>query len=151
MARLSLSSPAFADGDRIPREYGYTRENVNPPLEIEGVPEDADGLALVMDDPDALGPAGKIWVHWVLWNVDPTTEVIPEGSTPPGATAGTNDFGETGYGGPNPPDGEHTYVFTLYALETGLDLAAGSTKADLEAAIEGRVLAETRLEGTYAP
>lgn len=151
MGDLELTSPAFADGESIPRKYGYTNQNVNPPLTIDGVPSDAASLALVVDDPDAMEPAGKVWDHWVVWNVPPDRTEIPEGWSPADAVEGTNDFGETGYDGPNPPDKEHTYRFKLSALDTTLDLQAGATKDDLGRAMEGHVLAQTQLEGTYAP
>jgi hypothetical protein len=146
---LGLESPAFDDGERIPEEYGYAKANVNPPLEIDGVPDDAASLALIVDDPDAREPAGKVWDHWVLWNVPPETTTIPEGWNPEDATEGTNDFGEHGYGGPNPPDGEHTYRFRLFALDAALELGSDTDADGLESAIEGHILARTRLEGTY--
>jgi Raf kinase inhibitor-like YbhB/YbcL family protein len=151
MTALQLSSPAFANGEPIPDQYGYTVEDVNPPLEIDGVPEGTESLALVMDDPDAVEPAGKVWDHWVVWNVDPTTATIPEDWTPSDAEQGSNDYGERGYGGPNPPDGEHTYRLRLFALDQHLDLEPDTTKDDLEAAMDGGVTAEAQLEGTYAP
>jgi Raf kinase inhibitor-like YbhB/YbcL family protein len=151
MTTLQLTSPAFADGDPIPDKYGYTAENVNPPLEIDGVPEETRSLALVMDDPDAVEPAGKIWDHWVVWNIDPTRSTIPEDWNASGAVHGRNDYGEQGYGGPNPPDREHTYRFRLFALNQRLDLDTDTTKDQLESAIDGHVIAETQLEGTYAP
>ncbi|WP_423751044.1 YbhB/YbcL family Raf kinase inhibitor-like protein [Salinirarus marinus] len=153
MAALQLSSPAFDDGNPIPREYGYTEENVNPPFDISGVPAGTESLVLVMDDPDAVEPAGKIWDHWLVWNVDPTRKRIPEGwnTGTASATEGENDYGEPGYGGPNPPDGEHTYRFRLYALDTELDVPAGADKDRLELAMEDHVLDEATLEGTYAP
>ncbi|WP_340101438.1 YbhB/YbcL family Raf kinase inhibitor-like protein [Salinibaculum salinum] len=151
MAPLELTSPVFADGEQIPDKYGYTAENVNPPLEIEAVPADAESLALVMDDPDAVEPAGKVWDHWVVWNIDTETTTIPEGWDASGAVQGQNDYGEQDYGGPNPPDKEHTYRFRLYALDQQLELDADATKADLETALSGSVLEETTLEGTYAP
>jgi hypothetical protein len=151
MATLRLTSPAFADGEPIPRRHGYTEENVNPPLDVRGVPDGTESLALVVDDPDAMAPAGKVWDHWLVWNVASDTESIPEGWDAAGAVEGRNDYGERGYGGPNPPDREHTYRFRLYALDAPLDLAAGATKDDLEAAMDGRTLDEARLEGTYAP
>lgn len=151
MTSLQLTSSAFDHGDSIPDQYGYSARNVNPPLSVSGVPDDAETLALVVDDPDAVEPAGKVWDHWVVWNVDPETHEIPEDWTPTAAKEGQNSYGERGYGGPNPPDREHTYRFTLYALDTSLDLESGATKADLERAMEGHVLAETVLEGTYAP
>jgi hypothetical protein len=148
---MRLSSPAFEDGGPIPDRYGYTASNVNPPLTVEGVPEAAVSLALIVDDPDAMEPAGKVWDHWVVWNVPPDVEEIPEGWSVAGATEGRNDYGESGYGGPNPPDREHTYRFRLYALDEPLSLSASATKADLRAAMEGHVLAEAELTGTYAP
>jgi len=148
---LSLTSPAFDDGEAIPREYGYQNENVNPPLAIAGVPEDAESLVLLMDDPDARAPAGKVWDHWTVFDVDPATTEIPEDWSAADATEGRNDYGETGYGGPNPPDREHTYRFRLYALDASLGLDASATKADVEAAMEGHVVAEAQLAGTYAP
>lgn len=151
MTDLTLSSPAFEDGAPIPEQYGYTERNVNPPLSIGGVPEATASLALVMDDPDAVEPAGKIWDHWVVWNVDPSTTRIPEDWDGSGAKEGLNDYGDTGYGGPNPPDREHTYRFQLYALDDPISLPRNSTADDLRSAIDGHVLEETVLEGTYAP
>ncbi len=150
---LRLSSPAFADGERIPERYGHGVENVNPPLRIEGVPEDAETLALVVDDPDAFDPAGKVWDHWTAWNVPASVEEIPEDwdVTTDGASEGTNDFGERGYGGPAPPDREHTYRFRLFALDADLDLPESAGREDVEDAVDGRVLDEALLEGTYEP
>lgn len=148
---MRLSSPAFADREPIPDKYGYEKENVTPPLEIGDVPADAVSLALVLDDPDAQKPAGKIWDHWVVWNIDPDIATIDEGSTPSGAREGRNDFDEIGYGGPRPPDREHTYHFRLYALDTDLDLDPGVSKANLRDALETHILDETELRGTYAP
>lgn len=146
---MHLTSPAFDDGAPIPRNYGYEEANVSPPLEIHDVPSEAASLALIVDDPDAQEPAGKIWDHWVMWNVDPDVGRIPEGQAP--GVEGKNDFGEVGWGGPAPPDREHTYVFRLVALDTELDLSSGATKRELEAAMDGHVLAEAELTGTYAP
>ena len=148
---LELQSPAFDPGERIPDRYGYTEANCNPPLEIDGVPTAAESLALIVDDPDAMEPAGKIWDHWVVWNIDPERTSIPEDWDPTGAVEGTTDYGETGYGGPNPPDREHVYRFRLVALDTMLDLESGARKGDLEAMMEGHVLDETLLEGLYGP
>lgn len=149
MAELELSSPAFDNGERIPEEYGYAAENVSPPLEIHGVPEGVGSLALVVDDPDAKEPAGKVWDHWVVWNIPPDTESISEGELPGPATEGENDFGEIGWGGPNPPDREHTYRFLLYALDTTLDLARDASKAELYDAASGHMVEKTELRGTY--
>lgn len=148
---MDLSSPAFSDGEQIPEKYGYLRDNVNPPLNFSGIPEDAESLVLVVDDPDAEEPAGKIWEHWLIWNIPPETERIGEGEKPIGVREGMNDFGDRGYGGPNPPDGEHTYRFKLYALEGELNINDASEKEDLENAMEGLVLEETVLEGSFRP
>lgn len=148
---MELSSPAFDDGEPIPDRYGYTAENVNPPLHIANVPDDAESLALVMDDPDAVQPAGKIWDHWTVWNVDPERREIPEDWDAEDAVEGENDFGDPGYGGPNPPDKPHTYEFKLYALDDEIPLGSGESKDELEEAIEGHVLAQAELTGTFAP
>ena len=145
MGNLKLTSSAFSDGDEIPRECGYKNGNKEPPLTVSGTPDGTKSLALIMDDPDAMGAVGKVWVHWVAWNIEPTTEL--ENLT----TEGMTDFGEVGYGGPAPPDKRHTYVFKLYALDCNLDLPNESTKADVEKAMEGHILEQTQLTGTYAP
>jgi Raf kinase inhibitor-like YbhB/YbcL family protein len=151
MAQLILSSPAFEDGEPIPDRYGYTEANVNPPLTIDGVPSEAEALALIVDDPDAKEAAGKVWDHWLVWSIPPERTEIPEGWTPGTATEGQNDYGEQGYGGPNPPDREHTYRFRLYALDTTIDLPASATKDDLVDALTGHIVDKARLDGTYAP
>jgi len=148
---LELSSPAFDDGERIPEEYGYAERNVNPTLDIGGVPADAESPALVMHDPDAVEPAGTVRDHRVVRSVDSGRSRGPEDWAVADAAEGDNDHGERGYGGPNPPEREHTYRFRLHALDTVLDLASGATKADLEDAMAGHVVDDAELEGTYAP
>jgi len=149
MPDLELSSPAFDDGARIPDEYGYAEANTNPPLDIVGVPDDAESLALVVDDPDAEEPAGNVCDHWVVWNIPADSSTIPEDWTPAAATEGQNDYGETGWGGPNPPDREHTYRFLLYALDTTLSLSPSATKDDVYDAASGHVVSKAELNGTY--
>ena len=151
MGELKLESTAFSDGEEIPRKYGYKNGNVSPPLKISGVPSETKSLVIIMDDPDAQAAVGKIWVHWVIWNILPNTTDIPESSVPVGAIEGQTDFGENHYGGPAPPDKRHTYVFKLYALNTKLDLPQNSNKTKVENAMENHILAETILKGTYAP
>ena len=148
---MDISSPAFSDGDLIPEKYGYKRENVNPPVKFSGVPEETESLVLIADDPDAEEPAGKIWTHWLMWNIPPETEGIGEGEEPIGAREGMNDFGDRGYGVPHPPDGEHTYRFKLYALDTELDLNDASEKEDLEEALEDHIISEALLKGRFRP
>jgi len=149
MGILKLTSSAFADGGEIPRECGYKNGNEEPPLTISGTPEGTKSLALIMDDPDAMGAVGKVWVHWVAWNIDPTIEL--DDVVDHLSIEGMTDFGEVGYGGPAPPDKMHTYVFKLYALDSELDLPDKSTKADVEKAMEGHIIDQAILEGTYAP
>ena len=156
MTDLQLTSPAFSHGDEIPRKCGYKNGNSSPPLTIQmGESSDTKSLSLIMDDPDAMGAVGKVWVHWVTWNIAPAE---PNGlfgvgwnTKFNGAIEGMTDFGEVGYGGPAPPDKRHTYIFKLYALDTKLILPDKSTKADVEKAMEGHIIEQATLEGTYAP
>ena len=156
MTDLQLTSPAFSHGDEIPRKCGYKNGNSSPPLTIQmGESSDTKSLSLIMDDPDAMGAVGKVWVHWVTWNIAPAE---PNGlfgvgwnTKFDGAIEGMTDFGEVGYGGPAPPDKRHTYVFKLYALDIKLDLPDKSAKADVEKAMEGHIVGQATLTGTYAP
>ena len=151
MTDFVLESSAFNNGKEIPRKYGYKNSNVNPPLKIKGIPQKTKSLVLIMDDPDAMGAVGKIWVHWVIWNIEPTITEIKENSIPNSAIQGKTDFGEIGYGGPAPPDKEHTYIFKLYALDTKLNLKTSSTKIQVEESMKNHIIAETKLTGKYAP
>ena len=146
MNSLQLSSSAFAYGGAIPARYTCDGEDANPPLAIDRVPAGAKSLALIVDDPDA--PVG-LWVHWVLWNIHPQTRQIAEKSVPAGAVQGKNSWGRTSYGGPCPPSGTHRYFFKLYALDTIIKLGSGTTKAELERAMEGHVIGKGELMGTY--
>ena len=148
---MQLTSSGFSDGDEMPIELGYKNGNETPALSINGIPEGTKSLALIMDDPDAMGAVGKVWVHWVVWNIDPTREFITGNPQESKFVEGMTDFGEVGYGGPAPPDKRHTYVFKLYALDTKLDLPDKSTKADVEKVMEGHIIEQTQLIGTYAP
>jgi len=151
MGNLQLTSSAFSHGEEIPRKCGYKNGNEVPPLAINGIPEGTKSLTLIMDDPDAMGAVGKVWVHWVAWNIDPDKSVKDLHEAAQEATEGMTDFGEEGYGGPAPPDKRHTYIFKLYALDSELDLPDKSTKADVEKAMEGHIIEQAILEGTYAP
>jgi hypothetical protein len=142
-ALMRLSSPDFADGAMIPERCTCDGSGVIPQLIISDVPSNAKSLALVMDDPDA--PMGT-WDHWVVWGVSP--HVLQIKGQPQGIT-GRNSWGKTGYGGPCPPSGTHRYFFRLYALDTMLGLAEGSTKQQLIAAMKGHILAEATLMGRY--
>jgi len=148
---LVVGSPAFDNGDAIPDRYGRDAADVNPPLELSGVPDAAASLAIVVTDPDAVDVTGEIFVHWLVWNVPTDTTTIPADWTPETAIEGENDFGEVGYGGPAPPDEEHTYRFNCFALDGSLSVEAGSTVSDLGEAMQGRILARAQLDGSYAP
>jgi Raf kinase inhibitor-like YbhB/YbcL family protein len=147
-SEMSLTSSAFADGASIPVKYTCEGENVSPPLAISGVPEGAETLALIVDDPDA--PGGS-FVHWTVYNIDPTAAEVAEGAVPGDGTEGLNGLDQPGYTGPCPPSGTHRYIFTLYALEVGLNLdAATSGKPEIEAAMADSTITQTELTGTYA-
>lgn len=148
---LSLSSPAFVDGGSIPERFGRGHEDVNPPLSIEGVPGDAESLALVMDDPDAVQVQGEVWHHWLVWNLPPGTTEIPEAWPATDGEEGTNDFGEVGYVGPDPPEEPHRYRFKCFALGDSLQLPTETDAAAMGEAMQGRILARAQLEGSYAP
>ncbi len=145
MGEMEIMSPAFEDEGLIPGKYTCDGEDVNPPLKIDAVPDGAESLALIMDDPDA--PSGT-FVHWVVWNIDPGVSEIEADSVP--GEQGLNSFKKTDYGGPCPPSGTHRYYFKLYALDTTLDLGSDTTKGKLENAIEGHVIAQTQVMGKYS-
>lgn len=143
---IQITSSAFNDGDRIPRIYTCDDQNVSPPISWTGVPNNTLSLALIMDDPDA--PMGT-WVHWVLYNLSPDLAGLDQGKTGVG-TEGTNDFKRLGYGGPCPPKGSnHRYFIKIYALDTMLDLKEGDTKAQVENAMRGHILAQGQWMGKY--
>ena len=152
MGNLKLTSSDFEDGGEIPRECGYKNGNKVPPLTISGIPEGTKSLALVMDDPDAMGAVGKVWVHWTVWDIDPTIAEIGENLRDV-LREGITDFGKVGYGGPAPPDKRHTYVFKLYALDCKVLPCIGgkATKPEVETAMEGHIIEQAILKGTYAP
>jgi hypothetical protein len=146
MGPLQISSPAFKHSQIIPSKHTCDGADVNPLLLIGNAPTEAKSFALIVDDPDA--PAGT-WVHWVLWNIDPKTTEIKEDSVPSGALQGMNDFRKHEYGGPCPPSGTHRYFFKLYALDTTLNLGPNTTKAALERAMKGHIVAQSELVGLY--
>ena len=148
---FTLSSKAFENGGTIPKKYGYKHGNTSPPLIINGIPENTKSLVIIMDDPDAIGAVGKVWIHWVVWNIEPKNSEFNENSIPPNCIEGETDFGEIGYGGPAPPDKEHRYIFKLYALDQNLDSGKGSTKQEIELAMKNHIIEETILQGKYAP
>jgi Raf kinase inhibitor-like YbhB/YbcL family protein len=146
MSKLQITSPVFQHYGMIPSKFTCDGADVSPPLWIGNIPEKTSSLALIVDDPDA--PVGT-WVHWVVWGILPGTSEIPEDSVPRGAIQGKNDFGKQRYGGPCPPSGTHRYFFKLYALDAPLAVNSGATKARIEEAMKGHVLAQAELIGHY--
>jgi Raf kinase inhibitor-like YbhB/YbcL family protein len=149
---MEITSSAFQAGQKIPTRYTCEGADVSPPLQWNGLPAGAKSLALICNDPDA--PVGS-WVHWVLYDLPVTTKDLAENvpaleTLPSGAKQGINDFKRVGYGGPCPPPGKpHRYYFKLYALDAALMLKARATKQELLRAMDGHILAEARLNGTY--
>ena len=150
-----LSSPAFEHMGEIPVQYTCNGADISPPLGWQGHPEHTRSFVLIVDDPDAPDPAAPqmVWVHWVLYNLSPQTTHLDEGiganNLPANALQGVNDWKQVGYRGPCPPVGRHRYFFKLYALDTVLPELSSPTKAEVEAAMAGHVIAETQLIGTY--
>ena len=143
-AQITVHSSAFSSGGKIPAQFTCKGENKNPPLRFQGVPKEAKSLVLIVEDPDA--PGGR-FTHWMTWNIAPTTTEIAEKSVPRGASEGTNDFGQTGYGGPCPPSGTHRYYFRILAVDQKLELKPGARRSDLERALGKHVLAIGELMG----
>ena len=151
-SEMKLTSATFKEGQPIPRPYTCDGMNVSPPLEWTGLPSSAKTLAILCDDPDA--PSGN-WVHWVLYNLPAANQGLIENvpiaeQLKGGGLQGTNDFRKIGYGGPCPPSGTHRYFFKLYALDGELPLKAGAAKSELLKAMEGHIVGQTRLMGTYS-
>ncbi|MFA6603283.1 MAG: YbhB/YbcL family Raf kinase inhibitor-like protein [Patescibacteria group bacterium] len=144
---MKITSPQFEQDGAIPARYTCDGENINPPLRVSGVPEEARTLALIVDDPDA---AAGAWTHWTVWNI-PAADIVEIGekSVPGGAVEGLTDFGRAGYGGPCPPSGEHRYFFQAYALDAELELTAAAGVKELEAAMRDHILDKAGLIGVY--
>lgn len=141
--QLRLSSTVFSHKGHIPPKYTCEGENINPPLNVDNVPDGTRTLALIVEDPDA---PKEVFTHWIVWNISPNEAIAERGN--PGIN-GTNSFGKTGYGGPCPPSGEHRYFFKIFALDKELDLLAGSTKEELLHAMKGHILGNAELMGLY--
>jgi Raf kinase inhibitor-like YbhB/YbcL family protein len=152
---LSLNSSAFDDGGEIPARYTCAGDDISPPLAWSGVPDGTRSLVLIVDDPDAPDPkAPKMtWVHWVVYNLPPDAAGLSEDASstglPAGSQQGVNDWGRADYGGPCPPIGRHRYFHKLYALDTVLDDLQKPSKGQLEAAMQGHVIAQTEIIGTF--
>jgi Raf kinase inhibitor-like YbhB/YbcL family protein len=148
---MKLESSAFKSNELIPAKYTCDGKDISPPLLWDEIPIGTQTIALIVDDPDA---PGRIFVHWLVYNIPNTTHQLTEHTPtvktlPNGAVQGKNDFGKFGYGGPCPPSGIHRYFFKLYALDKSLDLAIGATKNQILAAMEGHILVSAELIGRY--
>ncbi len=141
---LNVGSDAFAPNGKIPKKYTCEGENINPPISISAIPEDAVQLALIMEDPDA--PNGT-FDHWIVWNIPPDKAIISENSKP--GISGKNSAGDIGYMGPCPPNGSHRYFFKAFALNVAIDPEAGADKAGLMAAMKGHIIARGELIAHY--
>jgi Raf kinase inhibitor-like YbhB/YbcL family protein len=149
---IQIQSPAFKNNQTIPAQHTCDGPDLSPPLTWKHIPEKAQSIVLIGDDPDA--PAGT-WVHWVCYDLPPAMKSLPEGVPksdllPDGGKQGITDFGSIGYGGPCPPSGVHRYFFKIYALDCELGLPAGKSKKDVEHAMKGHVLAQGQLVGIYS-
>ncbi|OGO28237.1 MAG: hypothetical protein A2W33_06950 [Chloroflexi bacterium RBG_16_52_11] len=143
---IQLTSKAFTEGDNIPKRFTCDGTNTSPQLAWTGIPNGSKSLALIMDDPDA---PGRTFVHWVLYDLPPDLIELAEGYKGVGV-AGVNSYRKTSYNGPCPPPGStHRYYFKLYALDAALNLSSGSTKEDIEKAMQGHILAWGQLMGKY--
>jgi Raf kinase inhibitor-like YbhB/YbcL family protein len=147
MAELSITSPAFGDGQKIPEKYTCDGQNVSPPLTMENVPPGTKSLALVVEDPDA--PHG-LFIHWTLWNINPRLAALEENSQPRESVCGKNSWGHNSYGGPCPPSGTHHYEFRLYALDSTLDISGNASREQLGEAMDTHILAVALLTGLYS-
>jgi len=141
--QLKITSNAFEDNNFIPAKYSCEGDDINPPFVIENIPEEAKSLAIIVDDPDA---RAATWVHWVMWNI-PVTHHLKENHVP--SVQGINDFSRQKYNGPCPPGGTHHYYFKVYALDTVLDIPAGSNKLQLETAMSDHITAFGEIIGLY--
>ena len=148
---MKLTSSAFNNGETIPQKYGRDFENINPPLSIAEVPAEAKSLVLFLEDPDLPKSAPvEVWDHWIVFNMPTSLTEIQEAWSVEGVR-GKGTRGELSYGGPRPPDREHRYFFTIYALDKILDLAEGASKQEIIEAMSEHVLDQAELMGLFAP
>lgn len=143
---MKLTSSDFEHMEKIPTKFTGDGQDINPNLEISEIPENAQSLVLIIDDPDA--PMGT-WVHWLVWDISPKTNLISENSAPENSMQGKNSWGRNDYGGPMPPSGSHRYFFKLYALDIKLDLSEGTSAEELKRAMQEHILNKAELVGLY--
>lgn len=144
---MKITSTAFENNQPIPEKYTCDGSDINPPLKFEETPFNAASLVLIVSDPDA---PSKVFTHWLIYNMPPSTLQILENQVPPNSMQGITDFGKTGYGGPCPPSGTHRYFFKLYSLDVILNLLEGASKEEVQNAIEDHIIDQAELIGTYS-
>jgi Raf kinase inhibitor-like YbhB/YbcL family protein len=157
MNQFAITSAAFSDSEAIPAKYTGDGADVSPQLSFQNVPDNTLSFVLIMDDPDAVPVAGFVWDHWIVYDMpaaatalDENAGTSGESNLPTGAKHGTNSWGNLYYQGPAPPSGTHRYYFKMYALNVAELNPAGTTKADIEQAMDGKILGQTTLMGTYS-
>lgn len=144
---MKISSPAFTDNGKMPLKYTCDGADVNPPLAFEDVPEEAQSLTLLVEDPDSVG---KTWLHWAVFNINPATKYVNEDSVPGHGSEGVTDFGNTSYGGPCPANGIHRYNFKLFALAEKLDITEDATLDEIYDLMEGNIIEKAEITGLYS-
>ena len=145
---MKIISSAFQNNQFINNKYTCDGPDINPPLEFQDIPKNTESLVLIVDDPDAIKPAGKVWDHWIIFNIPPETKKISENKEPSGIH-GIGTSNNLNYHGPCPPDAEHRYFFKLYALDKKLDLVEGTTKPEIESAMKNNIIDQAELIGLY--
>jgi Raf kinase inhibitor-like YbhB/YbcL family protein len=143
---MTLTSKSFKNGQKIPSKYTCDGEDVNPSLEFHAIPVNTKSLAIIVEDKDS---KPQNFTHWIIFNILPTLNGIDENTVPDGAVQGINDFSNTFYNGPCPTEGEHRYVFKLYALDKRLNLEKGTTKSNIQKEMKNHILDEAELVGVY--
>lgn len=161
---MKIISLDFEEGYEIPKKFGYNFDNINPRFEIVEIPRNTESLAIIMDDPDAMAAVGKVWVHWLICNIDPTinlnsnSKIMIESNygminlnKKNSSILGKNDFGKIGYGGPSPPDKCHMYFFKIFALDSKLTLSEGYSIIELETAMKNHIIQKEQIIGKFCP
>ncbi|HVZ58340.1 MAG TPA: YbhB/YbcL family Raf kinase inhibitor-like protein [Patescibacteria group bacterium] len=143
---MTISSSAFVNSQSIPAQFTCDGENISPPLNFIDVPSSSQSLILIVDDPDA---PGGTWLHWLVYNIDPTVKGLVQGEKPKGEE-GVTSFGKLGYGGPCPPSNVHHYHFKLYALDQRLTLPEKATLSQVQTAMKGHIVSQAEMIGLYS-
>lgn len=144
---MKITSPAFGNNQRLPARYTCNGEGINPPLKFSGVPPETQSLVLIADDPDAVSGT---WVHWIIYNIDPSVREVSENSVPASGIQGSNSSGKPNYGSPCPPSGTHRYFFKLYALNKTLTIQGEANMETIQNAMKNSIISQAELIGLYS-